>query len=63
MTALAGHSVQRGEVDRKGKSTANGWFVSMFVYIKTASQEKKDTQEGSKLVVFNRCKRCSELLM
>ena len=52
MAALAGHSVQRGEVERKGWSTASGWFASMLVYIETALQEKKKTREGSKLGVF-----------
>jgi hypothetical protein len=63
MTALAGHPVQRGELARKGCNTSSAWFVSMLVYIETASQEKKDTFEGSKLVFFNRLSRCSELLM
>jgi hypothetical protein len=48
--ALAGHSVQIDEVERKGSSILSTWFMPMLVYNETASQEKKDTFERAKLI-------------
>ncbi len=59
--ALAWHPAQRGEVVRKGCSVSSAWVVSMLVYIETASHEKKDTLDGSKLIVLKRSSRCVEL--
>jgi hypothetical protein len=63
MAALACHPEERGKVARKGCRVSSAWVVSMFVYIKTVSHEKKDTLDGSKLMVLKHSSRCVELWM